>query len=69
MPDQQVRETVLRIREKLAKGQSVTFKPGGTSMLPTFRPNRDTVILSPLPETLLMDSSRERSIKNVISGI
>lgn len=40
------------IRETLAEGKSVQFNPQGTSMLPMLHPGRDTVVLSPLPETL-----------------
>lgn len=40
------------IRESLALGQSVTFSPRGTSMLPMLRQGRDSVVLSPLPEEL-----------------
>ena len=40
------------IRQTLAQGKSVTFTPGGVSMLPVLRPNRDSVILSPLPQRL-----------------
>lgn len=39
-------------RECLAAGQSVTFSPKGTSMLPMLHQGRDTVELSPLPEKL-----------------
>ena len=41
-----------RIREKLAQGDRVRILPGGTSMLPIFRPDRDIIILSPLPQAL-----------------
>ena len=40
------------IREALVQGKSVRFVPGGSSMLPMLYPNRDTVVLSPLPEKL-----------------
>ena len=40
------------IRERLDSGQSVTFSPRGTSMLPLLRQGEDSVTLSPLPETL-----------------
>ena len=40
------------IREKLERGEQVRILPGGVSMLPTFRPERDIIILSPLPQTL-----------------
>ena len=40
------------IRERLDGGQSVTFSPRGTSMLPLLRQGEDSVTLSPLPETL-----------------
>ena len=40
------------IRQTLADGKTVTFTPGGTSMLPMLRPNRDSVTLSPLPQRL-----------------
>lgn len=41
-----------RIREKLEKGEQVRILPSGTSMLPTFRPDRDVIVLSPLPQAL-----------------
>lgn len=37
-----------QIRELLALGHDVPIRPGGTSMLPTLRPDRDIVILSPI---------------------
>ena len=40
------------IRERLSAGQSVSFFPGGTSMLPMLRQGVDSVVLSPLPEKL-----------------
>ncbi len=40
------------IREKLERGEQVRILPGGVSMLPTFRPERDIIILSPVPQTL-----------------
>ncbi len=40
------------IRQTLAQGNSVTFTPGGVSMLPMLRPDRDAVTLSPLPQQL-----------------
>lgn len=40
------------IKERLAAGQSVSFFPRGTSMLPMLRQGRDSVVLSPLPERL-----------------
>ena len=40
------------IRETLANGNSVTFAPNGTSMLPMLRQGIDTVTLSPLPARL-----------------
>ena len=40
------------IKERLAEGQSVCFSPKGTSMLPMLRQGIDSVVLSPLPETL-----------------
>lgn len=39
-------------RERLATGQKVRFSPRGMSMLPMLRPGIDTVVLSPVPETL-----------------
>lgn len=39
-------------RERLAAGQKVRFSPRGMSMLPMLRPGIDTVVLSPVPETL-----------------
>ena len=38
--------------ERLAAGQSVRFSPRGISMLPMLRQGIDSVVLSPLPETL-----------------
>ena len=40
------------IRQTLAQGKNVTFTPGGISMLPMLRPDRDSVTLSPLPQQL-----------------
>lgn len=40
------------IRERLAEGQSVSFSPRGTSMLPMLRQGVDSVVLSPLPGRL-----------------
>ena len=40
------------IRQTLAQGKNVTFTPGGISMLPMLRPNKDSVTLSPLPRQL-----------------
>ncbi|MBR2047524.1 MAG: S24/S26 family peptidase [Oscillospiraceae bacterium] len=40
------------IREQLAAGRQVRFKPRGTSMLPMLRQGIDSVVLSPLPEQL-----------------
>lgn len=40
------------IRQTLAQGRNVRFTPGGASMLPMLRHNRDVVILSPLPPKL-----------------
>ena len=40
------------IRESLDNGQSVRFSPRGISMLPMLRQGIDSVVLSPLPETL-----------------
>ena len=40
------------IRERLASGGSVQFKPKGTSMMPMLRQGIDSVVLSPLPEKL-----------------
>lgn len=40
------------IAEKLAAGQTVTFSPHGTSMLPMIRQGIDTVELAPLPDKL-----------------
>ena len=36
------------IRERLAQGQSVSFSPRGTSMLPMLRQGVDSVMLSPV---------------------
>lgn len=40
------------IKEQLAVGQNVRFKPRGISMLPMLRQGVDSVVLSPLPEKL-----------------
>ena len=40
------------IQERLAAGQSVRFSPRGISMLPMLRQGTDSVVLSPVPETL-----------------
>ena len=40
------------IRESFECGQSVTFSPRGTSMLPLLKEGRDTVTLSPPPRKL-----------------
>lgn len=40
------------IREQLAKGQTVQFKPKGTSMRPMLRQGVDSVVLAPLPAKL-----------------
>ena len=40
------------IREQLAMGQNVRIYPNGTSMMPMIRQKIDSVILSPLPQTL-----------------
>lgn len=40
------------IKEQLSYGQSVRFSPKGKSMLPMLRENRDSVMLSPIPEML-----------------
>lgn len=41
------------IREQLACGKAVRFSPKGRSMLPMLKENRDSVVLSPVPERLL----------------
>lgn len=40
------------IRDQLAAGQNVRFKPRGISMLPMLRQGVDSVVLSPLPDKL-----------------
>ena len=40
------------MEETLAAGQSVRFSPRGISMLPLLRQGIDSVVISPLPETL-----------------
>lgn len=45
-------ELVPLIRERLAAGQSVSFSPKGTSMLPMLRQGRDGVVLSTPPSAL-----------------
>ena len=41
-----------QMRECFARGETFRFKPGGISMLPTIRPNRDTVIVAAPPQEL-----------------
>lgn len=41
-----------RMRELLARGKDIRIRPGGISMLPLLRPDRDLVLLSPVPEKL-----------------
>ena len=43
---------VASIRETLSQGKTVSFIPGGNSMLPMLHPGKDIVVLSPLPEKL-----------------
>lgn len=45
-------ELVPIIKEQLSLGNSVRFFPRGTSMLPMLRQNRDSVLLSPIPDQL-----------------
>ncbi len=54
MPEQDIKlEAALpMIRACLERGQTVTFSPQGTSMLPMLRQGRDQVTLGPLPERL-----------------
>lgn len=40
------------IHERLRAGESVSFFPHGTSMLPMLKDGKDKVVLSPLPEKL-----------------
>lgn len=40
------------IKKQLSEGQSVKFRPRGTSMLPMLRQGIDSIVLSPLPEKL-----------------
>ena len=40
------------IKKQLLMGQSVKFRPRGTSMLPMLRQGIDSIVLSPLPEKL-----------------
>lgn len=40
------------IKEQLAAGQNVKFKPRGISMMPMLRQGIDSVVLSPLPEKM-----------------
>ena len=40
------------MEETLAAGQSVRFSPRGISMLPMLRQGIDSVVISPIPETL-----------------
>ena len=48
----QLEELMPIIRESLAAGNNVRFLPKGVSMLPMLRQGTDSVLLSPLPETL-----------------
>lgn len=48
----QLDELMPLIREGLACGKTVRLSPRGTSMLPMLRQGIDSVILSPLPQTL-----------------
>jgi len=41
-----------QMRECLERGDTFRFKPGGVSMLPTIRPNRDIVVVKAAPERL-----------------
>ncbi len=52
--DREIRLELLMplIKERLAAGHSVRFSPKGTSMLPMLRQGIDSIVLSPLPETL-----------------
>ena len=50
MHDRQDAVDLNRIKELLSQGICVAIKPGGISMFPTLRPERDLVILSPVPE-------------------
>ena len=52
MPEQSRAEFLPRMLELLEQGKSVQIKPSGISMRPTLRPDKDIVILSPLPEAL-----------------
>lgn len=54
MPEKfmQLEQLMPLIRETLTSGQSVSFSPRGTSMLPMLRQGKDSVELSPLPEKL-----------------
>lgn len=45
-------EIVPLIEEALSAGQSVRLSPTGISMLPMLRQGIDSVVLSPVPETL-----------------
>ena len=49
---EQMEQLMPLIREVLESGQSVRIYPMGTSMLPMLRQGTDSVVLSPLPETL-----------------
>ena len=48
----QLEQVMPLILERLAAGQSVSFSPRGTSMLPMLRQGVDTVVLSPAPQQL-----------------
>ena len=54
MREQRIRldDVISLMREKLEAGQSVTFYPSGTSMLPFLREGRDAVTLSQAPKRL-----------------
>lgn len=48
----QLEQLMPLFREQLGRGESVRFYPKGTSMMPMLRQGIDSVVLSPLPETL-----------------
>lgn len=47
-----LKELLPLMQEHLERGETFRFKPGGISMLPTIRPNRDVVVVKALPEKL-----------------
>jgi len=45
-----LKELLPLMQQRFERGETFCFKPGGISMLPTIRPNRDIVVVAALPE-------------------